>query len=207
LTQSEARLNMISSQLGGNHPDVQRLRADIGTQRQKIADEINNVAAGIKNNQRIAEQREAELRQRVATQKARMLELNKGRDDMSVLIREVDSAQRALDAGNSRFTQENLQSRSSQANVMVLSAAVPPLGPRFPKPMLNIAIGILVGLFLGINLALLREVMDRRVRSSDDIKDIIDIPVVCVLERTRSLPRIRRKRWTRRRSLPEPQGA
>src|SRR4051794_11211474 len=141
LSQSETRLDMLSSQLGANHPDLQRLRADITTQKQKIRDEIGNVAAGIKNGQRIAERREGELRQAVAVQKARMLNVNKGRDDMSVLIKEVESAQRAMDAANSRFTQENLQSRSSQANVMLLSPAVPPLGPRFPNLPLNIAIG------------------------------------------------------------------
>jgi succinoglycan biosynthesis transport protein ExoP len=70
-------------------------------------------------------------------------------------MKEVENAQRALDAGNSRFTQETLQSRSSQANVMLLSPAVPPLGPRFPNPMLNLGVGILAGLFLGMNLALL----------------------------------------------------
>src|SRR3954469_7269020 len=175
---------MLSSQLCANHPDLQRLRADIATQKQKIRDEIANVVAGIKNNQRIAERREAELRQAVALQKARMLNVNRGRDEMSVLIKEVESAQRALDAANSRFTQENLQSRSSQANVMLLSPAVPPLGPRFPNMPLNIGIGCLAGLFLGFNLALFREMMDRKVRSPKDLTDAIEGPVLALLERT-----------------------
>jgi uncharacterized protein involved in exopolysaccharide biosynthesis len=45
---------------------------------------------------------------------------------------------------------------------MVLSAAVP-AWPRFPEARLNIPLGILAGLFLGVNLALLREFYDRRV--------------------------------------------
>lgn len=184
LTQSEARLEMLSAQLGVNHPDLQRMRADIATQRQKIRDEIANVASGIKNAQRIAERREAELRQSVGIQKTRMLTLNKGRDEMSVLIKEVESAQHAMDAANLRFTQENLQSRSSQANVMMLSSAVPPLSPRFPNLLLNIGVGVLAGIFLGINLALLREMMDRRVRSARDVTDVIEGPVLAVLQRT-----------------------
>jgi chain length determinant protein EpsF len=208
LSQSEARLEMLSSQLGANHPDLQRLRADIATQRQNIRDEIGNVAAGIRNTQRIAERREAELRQAANAQKTRMLNLNKGRDEMSVLIKEVDSAQRALDAANSRFTQENLQSRSSQANVMLLSLAVPPLSPRFPKLMLNVPIGILVGLFFGINLALLREMIDRRVRSAKDLTDAIEGPVLAVLERTSERLKGRHKQLlSRRKSVRRPQAA
>ena len=49
LALSETRLDIVSSQLGANHPDLQRLRADIATQKQKIRDEIGNVVAGIKN--------------------------------------------------------------------------------------------------------------------------------------------------------------
>jgi chain length determinant protein EpsF len=204
LSQSEARLEMISSQLGGNHPDVQKMRADITAQRQKLKDEIGNVSAGLKNGLRVADRRVDELRNAVATQKAKMLELNKGRDDMSVLIRDVESAQRALDAASSRFTMEHLQSRSSQANVMVLSAAVPPLYPRFPKTTLNLALGILAGGFLGLNLALLIEVLDRRVRSPEDVKDMFSVPVLCVLQRSGKLPAIRQIPWTRRRALPDP---
>jgi uncharacterized protein involved in exopolysaccharide biosynthesis len=204
LTQSEARLDMMASQLGVNHPDLQRLRADIATQKKKIRDEIGNVAAGIKNAQRIAERREGELRQAVGIQKTKMLNLNRGRDEMSVLIKEAENAQRALDAANARFTQENLQSRSSQANVMLLSLAVPPLGPRFPKPPLNIGLGILAGLFLGMNLALLLEMMDRRVRSARDVIDVMEGPVLAVLERTskglktsRAILFVRRKNLSR----------
>jgi len=207
LTQSEARLEMLSAQLGANHPDLQRLRADIATQRQKIRDEIGNVAAGIKNAHRIAERRESELRQALGAQKSRMLNVNKGRDEMSVLIKEVESAQRAMDAANARFTQENLQSRSSQANVMMLSAAVPPLGPRFPNRMLNLGVGFLAGLFLGINLALLREMMDRRVRSARDVIDVIEGPVLAVLKRSRQGRLPRNALFARRQRLARTQPA
>jgi len=127
---------------------------------------------------------------------------------MSVLIKEVESAQRALDAANSRFTQENLQSRSSQANVMLLSAAVPPLGPRFPKLPLNVGIGILAGAFLGLNLALLLEMMDRRLRSARDLVQMMEAPVLVVLERTsKGLKDSRRGIFSRRRRLTRPQTA
>jgi chain length determinant protein EpsF len=186
LANSGARLEQLASQLGANHPEIQRLKADIAEQRQQLASEIETVSAAIGNAARLAQRRQSELAQAVADQKARMLRLNQGRDDMAVLIKEVENAQRALDAANSRLTQENLQSRSSQTNVMVLSAAVPPLEPAFPKLSLNIPLGILAGLFLGVNLALLREFFDWRVRSPEDLKDLGEVPVLGVLRKLRS---------------------
>jgi uncharacterized protein involved in exopolysaccharide biosynthesis len=48
LTQSEARLEMLSAQLGVNHPDLPTAACRYRHQKQKIRDEIGNVAAGIK---------------------------------------------------------------------------------------------------------------------------------------------------------------
>jgi chain length determinant protein EpsF len=178
LAQSEARLEMISSQLGSNHPDVQKLRADIQTQRQKIREEIKNVAAGIANSERIAERRVGEVRQAAGAQKERMLTLSKGRDELAVLIRDAESAQKALDAANSRLTQETLQSQANQTNVIMLSPAIPPLGPRFPRLILNIPLGVVIGLVLGVNLALLREFIDRRINLEEDLLEIANVPVL-----------------------------
>ncbi|WP_082775257.1 polysaccharide biosynthesis tyrosine autokinase [Pseudoclavibacter helvolus] len=59
----------------------------------------------------------------------------------------------------------------------VQSAQIPstPISPRVP---LNIAIGALVGLALGIAVAVIRQVADTKVRSTHDIAQITDRPVI-----------------------------
>jgi chain length determinant protein EpsF len=197
VTIAESKREQISAQLGKNHPEYIRSTAEVESLRQKLAEEIRNLESAINNTYRLSQKRVEELLSATATQKSKMLNLNQGRDDMAVLIKEVDNAQRALDAANSRLTQENLQSRSSQTNVMVLSSAVPPLKPSFPKFMLNIPIGIFAGLFLGINLAFLREYFDRRIRSVEDLRETTGLVVLGTLDRASRRTRQRRLLFSR----------
>lgn len=182
LALTEARLEQTSSQLGANHPEVQRLQADVQQQRGKLKAEITTAATAISNAARIAERREAELRQAVSDQKARLMRLNQGRDEIAVLLKEVESAQRAYDTAAQRFTQTKLESQTSQTNVSVLSRAIPPIEPSFPKVFLNMLLAVFLGTLLGVGIALLLEVLNRRVRSAQDLAEALDLPVLGVLQ-------------------------
>lgn len=183
LAQTEARLQQVSSQLGANHPDVQRLRAEAATQRERLLVEVRNVSASIDNSASLARKREAELRAAMEAQKSRLLGANAGRDQISVLVREVEAAQRAYDAAAARFTQTNLESQSTVTNVAVLNRAVAPLQHDSPKRLLIMIVATALGAFLGVLVALMFEMFDRRVRSSADLLSYLDFPLLGELER------------------------
>ena len=182
LAQSEAKLQQISSQLGANHPDVMRLKADIATQRDRLSAEVANVAKSIGNSANIAQKREAELRQAVAVQKERLLNLNVGRDQLSVLVREVDAAQRAYETAYARFNQTNLEGQATQTNLAVLNRAVAPLRPSSPKSLLIVIAAIGLGAFLAVAMALVREAVDRRVRSDEELATFFEFPLLATLD-------------------------
>jgi len=186
LTQSEAKLDQVSSQLGANHPEVQRLNADIAAQRAKIRSEVETVAASINNTASIAQRREAELRTAVAEQKSKLLRANQGRDEITVMLKEVEAAQRAYETASQRYAQTNLESQTTQTNIAVLNRAIAPLQSSWPKPVLFTVISIGVGGFLAVGLALLLELFDRRVRSESDILDAFDFPLLGILEKARA---------------------
>lgn len=56
--------------------------------------------------------------------------------------------------------------------------AIPPLTPSSPNVPLNIALGALVGLALGVGVAVLRAVLDTKVRSPRDIELVTDRPMI-----------------------------
>jgi succinoglycan biosynthesis transport protein ExoP len=196
LAQSEARLDQISSQLGRNHPEVQRLDADIKKQRQKLKDEIIVVATSITNLEAIAQQRENQLREQVAEQKTKLLRFNQGRDEMSVLMKEVEAAQRAYDAASARFTQTTLESQAEQTNIAVLNRAIPPLKHSFPNTFVSMVAGIIVGALLALAMALGLELLDRRVRSPEDLAASLEARVLGVLDGGRATIKTRRRWWS-----------
>jgi capsular polysaccharide biosynthesis protein len=110
---------------------------------------------------------------------------------MAVLVREVESAQKAYDAASQRFSEVRLESRISQTNVAILNPAVRPIKPSFPDWGVNISLSLLLGTMLGVSLAFMLEHADRRIRSSEDLAQIPGLALLGVLGNTSSLKRSR----------------
>lgn len=56
--------------------------------------------------------------------------------------------------------------------------ALPPLAPSSPNVPLNLALGALIGLALGVGAAVLRSVLDTRIRSPRDVEQVTDRPMI-----------------------------
>ncbi|WP_336511613.1 GNVR domain-containing protein [Candidatus Accumulibacter phosphatis] len=110
-----------------------------------------------------------------------MLDLKIQRDEIDVLAREVETAQRGFDAIGQRMTQSKFESQSLQTNIAILTPASQPLEPSKPKLLLNLLVSVFLGTLLGIGAALLLELAQRRVRSADDLAQMLDLPVLAAL--------------------------
>jgi len=68
-------------------------------------------------------------------------------------------------------------------NVNILTPAEVPddISPVKPKPLLNIAIAIVVGLMAGVGLAFLFEYLDNTLKTEEDIERYLDLPVLGVI--------------------------
>ena len=66
----------------------------------------------------------------------------------------------------------------SPVSLTVVQEAEVPEFPESPKKTLNVALGLLVGLALGVGVALLRTTLDTRIRGERDLERITDAPVL-----------------------------
>ncbi len=181
ILQQESRLTEFAQSMGRNHPEYKAAQSELTSLKTKLKTEMRTVMAGMRNDAKLAEQREHELRRMVEAQKEKVLNLREQRDTLPALLREVDSAQRSYDAALARVNENTLQSRVNQTNVAVLTPAVAPVDPSRPRPMLNMSVALFIGLFLGINLSIARELYDRRVRSEDDLALGVRAPLLAVV--------------------------
>ena len=178
LASGETKLAELSQKVGKNHPQFQRMQAEVDSLRAELSAEMKVVTRSVGTTAKVAKGRESELRAALAAQKARVLSFKQQRDEASVLIREVENAQRVYDTALQRFNQSALESQNTQTDVVVLNPAIPPLEASSPKVLLNTVLAIFLGGMLGIGLAFLMEMIDRRVRSSEDLTSALDIPVL-----------------------------
>ncbi|MEA2427745.1 MAG: tyrosine-protein kinase [Thermoleophilaceae bacterium] len=64
-------------------------------------------------------------------------------------------------------------------DAQLVQPAVKPSDPVEPKPARNIALGVIVGLLLGLGLAFLRDRLDRRIKGEDQIEALLPaVPVI-----------------------------
>jgi len=174
----EAKLIESSGNLGKNHPQTQRTESELATLKAQLDAETKKIAASIDTTYQVGKQREAQLQGALAAQKARVLLLNKQRDELNVLRRDIESAQRAFELVSQRASQTSIESQTNQTNIAVLNPASPPPDPSKPKVVLNVLVSIFLGGFLGAALALILELINRRVRSADDLVEALELPVL-----------------------------
>jgi succinoglycan biosynthesis transport protein ExoP len=205
LLHGEAKLQELATQYGVKYPLYQRQLSENQSLREKLDAEMKKVVAGIANAKRQSLQREVELRKALDAQRAQLLENKVNRNELAVLTRNVETAQRTYEAAMQRAVVSQVESRASQTNVALLNPAVAPRGPSHPKVALNITLSVLVGTMLGMGLVILMEMFDRRVRSPDDLGNEWNVPLIGVLNAWRPAGnRLLGRSSGARRALPSP---
>lgn len=178
VARQEAKVQEVSVRLGENHPERQRAESELAALKSRLGSETARINASIETTYRVGKDRERELQGAVAAQKSRVLALNKQRDELNVYRRDVESAQRAFEAVSQSASQTRLQSLSNQTNVVRMNVATPPVNPSSPRLLVNLLIAAFGGTLLGIACALLLELTNRRVRSAEDLVQMLGLPVL-----------------------------
>ena len=203
LLHGEAKLQDLSTNYGINYPQYQRQVAENQSLQNKLDAEMKKIVAGIEGSARQSREREAQSRKAMATQRTRVLDLKESRNELTVLRRNVESADRAYDTALQRSVVSQVDSHANQTNVMVLNPAAVPRKHSRPKIFLNIALSVVVGTILGIVMVMLLELLDRRVRSRNDLE--LDVPLLAVLnERLPTAQRLLGWSGSSRPRLPKP---
>lgn len=178
VSRQEARLQEMTARFGDAHPTVVELKANIAELKVKLEVESSRVSGSVVVANTINKQREADLRASLDAQRTKVLALKQQRDEIAVLHREVETSQRAYDQVVARLSQSNLESQNTQTNISVLTPATEPAEPSTPKVLLNTVIAAVMGLLLATGFALIRELIDRRVRTLEDLSDGLGLPVL-----------------------------
>jgi len=181
LSQAELKLQELSSRYGDRHPQVQEARATVNELRHKLARATSDVTGSIGIDARVGRAREAEIQAAVDAQRAKVLALKETRDQVAVLQRDVDNAQRSYDLVYNRASQTNLESQNRQSNATVISQATVPSTPSSPKVGPVLLMGLVAALGLGLGTALLLEQMDKRIRTTTDAFDFLGLPVIGIM--------------------------
>lgn len=103
------------------------------------------------------------------------------KDTQIISVQVVDTIpQRAADIANetSMIFKDSITQIMNVDNVQILDKATLPEAPSSPKVMRNTAIGAMLGFILGIGIALIMEISNTRVKTSEEVTEAFDIAVL-----------------------------
>lgn len=193
INKAEARLTEMRVNLGPNHPQRVQLEGQVAELKQQLSQEIGRVSSGTDVAKTSAGLRESELRGVIAAQKERVISLRAERDQVAVLVQDLEAAKRNYDSVMQRSSELNLEKQTDQANVSILSPAVEPTSPSKPNIAKYLAVTLLAALGAAIASALGLESLNRKVRVEQDIL-IDDVPLLGTIER-RATNYTMQERW------------
>lgn len=179
---AEARLSELAANIGHNHPQYRQLEAQIAGLRQQLGAEVRRISGSTATASRATAQKEEDIRNAIQAQKERLLRMRSERDTIAILVRDVESAQRAYDAVAQRGSATSLESQVQQNNASILSPAIEPDSPAKPRLAVNILASVVIGILLAIGAVIGLEKLDHRVRVLSDLTEVAGLPLLGVLQ-------------------------
>jgi polysaccharide biosynthesis transport protein len=118
--------------------------------------------------------------------------VHEGESSIIKVVAESGSPDRAAEISTAfaenfvAFRAPNVANGESGERIKVIEKATPSSSPVSPKPTRNVIFGFLIGLALGLSLALLLEQMDRRVKREDDLAEATGLPRLAAVPKLKS---------------------
>jgi chain length determinant protein EpsF len=171
IDRSEAKLAELSSKVGKSNPTYIRAQTELSALKERLAQETRTVTTSVGTTGAVNAGKVAGLKAAIEAQRQLIFKMRQNLGDFGVLNQEVEAVQKFYDAVNQRRTQSTLESSANQTNIYLLSPASKPLeaiSPKFNKIMLA---GTAVGLALGLGIAGLIEISQRKIRAVSELTD------------------------------------
>ncbi|HEY3300134.1 MAG TPA: chain length determinant protein EpsF [Methylophilaceae bacterium] len=178
LAQAETRFADVSAQYDKKHPLYIASQAQVDKLKSELNNQVSSTSNSVGISANIYNQQVAKLQSQVNEQKLKVVNLNKGQEELATLMREVETNKKAYTAATQGLNQNDIQAQYNQTDVTILYSATPQYKPSSPKKMIFILGGILFSITLGGFLVLLVELFDRRIRSAEDILSMTGMPIL-----------------------------
>jgi capsular exopolysaccharide synthesis family protein len=186
-----------------DYPDMKELAGRIESIDRDIAGERDSIIAALESEFRAAQAREAALTEQVDLLKNNVQDLRGRSIDYTILARDVDTLRSQYDALLQRFKEVSIASGIGSSQVSIVDPAEAPRFPSDPNARNVILLGALLSLMAGCGLAFMIEFLDDTIKTPDDVKNKLGLPVIGVMPKLKEKDRFAEQLRDPRSSISE----
>lgn len=163
-SQIRAQISDLSTRLLDGHPQMKALRAQLAGIREQVQSESLRVAASLDNQAAVARERETQLLAQLNTLKADTARAGEDEVGLKSLEREATAQRQLLETYLARYREASsrLDKDASPADARVISTAIEPQEPSFPKVVPITIVATLATLILSAVAVMLAELFSGR---------------------------------------------
>jgi uncharacterized protein involved in exopolysaccharide biosynthesis/Mrp family chromosome partitioning ATPase len=192
-TDAARRVSELSQQYGSDHPRYIQAVAQLDEVHAKINAELGRIVAAASNDARLAKDQEDQLSKRLSDLKAELEKQVSTEESLNVLTVDLRTTSEFYGTLLNRLREANsLDDRIEAPHARVISAALPPDQPFYPRKMLVVAAIAAVAAVIGVMLAFLMEAIDVGFRNSEQIEELTGLETIA------SVPTVRMQSSARR---------
>jgi len=165
------------------HVKVLEKQSEIDKTSQKMASEIDRIISGLRTDYALLKDRETKLAAAIDSTRSESLRVNEKATTFELMRSEAVDTRRIYDLISARVKEIDLSASLLNNNLRVLDEAPLPKAPVKPRPVLNMAIGIILGLLLGVGTVFFLDYMDNTVRTSEDVERYLKLNILAIVPR------------------------
>jgi len=170
-----------STTLGANNRHLKELQTQLHALQAQIRLELQRIELRAQADFQLAQQTEAEIRRRFDQQQVAASSLNEKTVQFAVLSQEAYSRKKLYEDLFTKLQEANVSAGLKATNITVVDPARPQSRPVRPKRLINLALGMLLGVFFGFSAAFAVESLDRTVGDPIEVEEITGKPVIGVV--------------------------
>lgn len=178
---AQAKVEELSKRYGPRHPAMTAARSELSAAEGSLKGQVEQIVAGIERNYQLALANENSLRASFNANKSQIQDISRKEFQLRELQREVDGNRALYDTFMTRLKETAATADLETANARVVDPATVPTEPVKPKKTLIVAIAALLALFAGVGLTLLLDALNNTFKSTEEIENRLNIPVLGIL--------------------------
>ncbi|MBX4869682.1 chain-length determining protein [Rhizobium bangladeshense] len=177
----QSQISDLQTSLLNSHPRLKSLRAQLSDIRGQIRQETQKILASIENEAKVADLRASELERQKDTVQANSARAGEDEVGLNALEREANAQRQLLETYLVRYREaaSRADSNSSPADARIVSRAIEPVDPYFPKVVPIVVVAAVATLILSAIVTMLAELFSgRALRPVDASRDTIEAETV-----------------------------
>ncbi len=159
----------LDEKYGADHPEVQENAAEKASMEQQIATEGGKIISNLRNDVEVLKGRVASENRALQNLRALGAKIGEAEVSLQALKSDADAKREVQQAFLARAEQLK-QSGYQPINASIISAALPPIEPSFPRLKILFPILLVASAAVAVLAAAAAEALDRGLRNSDDVR-------------------------------------